>query len=114
MINRIALLTAVTVSILFNVSALRAQDDVNIEAIPVADNIYMLTGKGGNIGLFLGNDGTFLIDDQFAPLTDKILAAIKSVGGDTPRFLINTHFHGDHTGGNENLGKAGTLIVSHD
>jgi cyclase len=114
MINRIMLLTVVTTSILFNVSALRAQDDVKIEAIPVADNIYMLTGNGGNIGLFLGNDGTFIVDDQFAPLTDKILAAIKSVGGDTPRFLINTHFHGDHTGGNENLGKAGTLIVSHD
>ena len=74
----------------------------------------MLTGQGGNIGLFLGEDGTFIIDDQFAPLTEKILAAIKSVGGDTPRFLINTHFHGDHTGGNENLGNAGTLIVSHD
>jgi len=80
----------------------------------VADNIYMLTGNGGNIGLFLGNDGTFIVDDQFAPLTDKILAVIKSVGGDIPRFLLNTHFHGDHTGGNENLGKAGTLIVSHD
>jgi cyclase len=114
MINRIALLTVLTASMLFNVSALHAQDDVNIEAIAVADNIYMLTGKGGNIGLFLGKDGTFIVDDQFAPLTDKILAAIKSVGGDTPRFLINTHFHGDHTGGNENLGKSGTLIVSHD
>ncbi len=74
----------------------------------------MLSGQGGNIGLFLGKDGTFVIDDQYAPLTDKILAAIKSVGGDTPRFLINTHFHGDHTGGNENLGNAGTLIVSHE
>ncbi len=114
MINRIALLAFLTVSILFNVSALRAQDDVKIEAIPVAHNIYMLTGNGGNIGLFLGDDGTFIVDDQYAPLTDKILAAIKSVGGDIPRFLINTHFHGDHTGGNENLGKAGTLIVSHD
>jgi len=114
MINRISLLAVITASLLFNAPALRAQDDVKIEALPVADKIYMLTGKGGNIGLFLGNDGTFVIDDQFAPLTDKILAAIKSVGGDTPRFLINTHFHGDHTGGNENLGKAGTLIVSHD
>jgi cyclase len=114
MIYRIMLLIVVTASILFNVSALRAQDDVNIETIPVVHNIYMLTGNGGNIGLFLGSDGTFIVDDQFAPLTDKILAAIKSVGGYTPRFLINTHFHGDHTGGNENLGKAGTLIVSHD
>ncbi len=99
---------------LIPVSTSQAQDDVKINAIPVSDNIYMLSGQGGNIGLFLGEDGTFIIDDQFAPLTEKILAAIKSVGGDTPRFLINTHFHGDHTGGNENLGNAGTLIVSHD
>jgi glyoxylase-like metal-dependent hydrolase (beta-lactamase superfamily II) len=99
---------------MFPVSTLLAQDDVKINAIPVSDNIYMLSGQGGNIGLFLGEDGTFIIDDQFAPLTEKILAAIKSVGGDTPRFLINTHFHGDHTGGNENLGNAGTLIISHD
>ncbi|MFT5658667.1 MAG: cyclase [Gammaproteobacteria bacterium] len=95
-------------------SSLYAQDDVKISADRVVDNIYMLTGNGGNIGLFIGEDGSFVIDDQFAPFTDKILAAIKSVGGDTPRFLINTHFHGDHTGGNENLGKKGSLIVSHE
>ncbi len=105
---------AIAAVYMFPVSTLLAQDDVKINAIPVSDNIYMLTGQGGNIGLFLGEDGTFIIDDQFAPLTEKILAAIKLVGGDTPRFLINTHFHGDHTGGNENLGNAGTLIVSHD
>jgi len=105
---------AVAAVFIFPVSTLLAQDDVKINAIPVSDNIYMLSGQGGNIGLFLGEDGTFIIDDQFAPLTEKILAAIKSVGGDTPRFLINTHFHGDHTGGNENLGKVGTLIISHD
>lgn len=88
-------------------------DDVKIEAIPVGKQVYMITGKGGNIGVFIGQDGTFLIDDQFAPLTDKIVAAIKSVGGDFPKFVINTHYHGDHTGGNENLGKGGTLIFSH-
>ena len=88
--------------------------DVEIKAVPVADQIYMLVGQGGNIGLYVGEDGTFLIDDQFAPLTDKILDAIKSVGGQHPNFLINTHYHKDHTGGNENLGKGGTLIVSHD
>ena len=108
------MLAVISVCLLITVSQLRAQNDVKINAIPVSDNIYMLTGQGGNIGLFLGVDGTFIVDDQFAPLTEKILAAIKSVGGDTPRFLINTHFHGDHTGGNENLGNAGTLIVSHD
>lgn len=88
--------------------------EVKITAVPVTDQIYMIKGKGGNIGLFIGKDGTFLIDDQYAPLTEKIVAAIKSVGGDYPKFLINTHYHGDHTGGNENLGRGGTLIFSHD
>ena len=87
---------------------------VQIEAIPVADRIYMLTGAGGNMGLFIGEDGPFLIDDQFAPLTDKITAAIAELTDQPVRFVINTHFHGDHTGGNENLGKAGALIVAHD
>ena len=114
MSNKTSMLTVISVCLLITVSQLRAQNDVKINAIQVSDSIYMLTGQGGNIGLFLGEDGTFIVDDQFAPLTEKILAAIKSVGGDTPRFLINTHFHGDHTGGNENLGNAGTLIVSHD
>ena len=83
------------------------------EATQVRGNIYMITGQGGNIGLLNGEDGSFLIDDQYAPMTEKILDAVKSVGGDVPRFLINTHFHGDHSGGNENLGKLGTLIMSH-
>lgn len=90
------------------------QDEVKIESIKVTDQIYMFTGSGGNLGLFIGQDGTFLIDDQFAPLTEKIIAEVKAVGGDFPKFLINTHYHGDHTGGNENLGKGGTLIISHD
>ena len=88
--------------------------DVKVSAIPVAERIYMITGKGGNLGVFTGEDGTFLVDDQFAPLTDKIIEAIESVGGTFPRFVINTHYHGDHTGGNENLGKGGALIYSHD
>jgi glyoxylase-like metal-dependent hydrolase (beta-lactamase superfamily II) len=88
--------------------------EVEIMTIPVTEQIYMITGKGGNIGLFIGEDGTFLIDDQYAPLTEKIVAAIKSVGGEFPKFLINTHYHGDHTGGNENLGQGGTIIFSHD
>jgi glyoxylase-like metal-dependent hydrolase (beta-lactamase superfamily II) len=91
-----------------------AQDEVQIKTLPLRDGIYMLEGKGGNIGLFIGEDGTFLIDDQFAPLTEKHLAAIRAVGGDVPKFLINTHYHADHTGGNENLGRAGAVIFSHD
>ncbi|MDM8543829.1 MBL fold metallo-hydrolase [Desulfococcaceae bacterium HSG9] len=88
--------------------------DEKIVLVPVAEKIYMIPGKGGNIGVFIGEDGTFLIDDQFAPLTEKIVEGIKSVGGSHPKFMINTHYHGDHTGGNEKLGKGGTLIFSHD
>lgn len=91
-----------------------AEKEVVIKTVPVKDGVYMLVGQGGNIGLFIGEDGTFLIDDQFAPLTPKHLEAIKAAGGQVPKFLINTHYHADHTGGNENLGKAGTLIFSHD
>ena len=94
--------------------AAAAAAEVEIATNEVADGIHMLTGKGGNIGVFIGKDGTFMIDDQFAPLTGKILAAVKSIGGDIPRYLINTHFHGDHTGGNENIGRLGTTLVSHD
>lgn len=114
MFTRSMLLAVITVAHLFTISTLRAEDEIIITTIPVADNIYMLTGKGGNIGVFTGDDGTFVIDDQFAPMTSKILASIKSVGGETPRFLLNTHFHGDHTGGNENLGRKGALIVAHN
>jgi len=113
MILRILTIVLVLVAGLVPIASAGHHEEVKITAHRVADGIYMVTGKGGNIGLFIGTDGTFLIDDQFAPLTDKILATIKSVGGDHPRFLINTHYRGDHTGGNEKLGKKGTLIFSH-
>jgi len=98
-------------------SALAQQQDfskVEIKAEKVAEGVYMLTGAGGNIGLSVGRSGTYVIDDQFAPLTDKILAAIRAITPDPVRFVINTHLHGDHTGGNENLGKAGALVVAHE
>ncbi|PLX95884.1 MAG: MBL fold metallo-hydrolase [Desulfuromonas sp.] len=115
MIGKIDAALAIIVAVLMTLPAtVRAAEDITVSAIQVSEQIYMLTGQGGNIGLFVGEDGSFLIDDQFAPLTDKIVAAIRSVGGDTPKFLINTHYHGDHTGGNENLGREGTLIFSHD
>jgi cyclase len=87
---------------------------VEIQAEKVADGLYMLTGRGGNIGLSVGTSGSFLIDDQNAPLSDKILAAVKAITPDPVRFVVNTHWHGDHTGGNENLGKAGALLVAHE
>ena len=102
---------------LFGVTPAHAQrnfDAVEIKAQTVAPGIAVLFGAGGNIAVSHGPDGTVLIDDQFAPLTPKILAAIAALGATPPRFLINTHWHGDHTGGNENFGKAGTLILAHD
>tara|TARA_R110001632_G_scaffold154429_3_gene272608 strand:+ start:1191 stop:2075 length:885 start_codon:yes stop_codon:yes gene_type:complete len=88
------------------------QKEVQIRATKVTDQIYMLKGQGGNIGLFIGEDAVFMIDDQFAPLTPKILAAIKKITSKKVDYLINTHWHGDHTGGNENMGKEGVLIIA--
>lgn len=85
-----------------------------IDSVEVTENIHMLTGDGGNIGVLIGADGTFMIDDKFAPLTEAVLAKVSELGGATPKFLLNTHYHGDHTGGNENLGTAGSLIVAHE
>jgi glyoxylase-like metal-dependent hydrolase (beta-lactamase superfamily II) len=87
---------------------------VDIETVGIADGLYVLIGAGGNIGLSVGDDGGFLIDDQYAPLTEKIKRAIGAVTDKQVRFIINTHWHGDHTGGNENFGEAGALIVAHD
>ena len=87
-------------------------DDVQITTQQLTDGVYMLMGRGGNIGLSVGEDGAFVIDDQFAPLTERILAAISEVTDESVRFVFNTHWHGDHTGGNENMGAAGALIVS--
>jgi cyclase len=89
-------------------------DEVQINVHPVAGQVYYIEGRGGNIGLFVGDDGVFLIDDQFAPLTDKIVAAIRLLSDEPIRFLVNTHLHPDHTGGNENFGKMGALVFGHD
>jgi len=89
-------------------------DEVEINVHPVAGQVYYIEGRGGNIGLFVGDDGVFLVDDQFAPLTDKIVAAIRPLSDKPIRFLVNTHLHPDHTGGNENFGKMGALVFGHD
>ena len=89
-------------------------ENINFETTRVGENLYALIAEGGNLGVSIGEDGTFLIDDQFAPLTRKLLWQIGELGGGTPRFLVNTHWHFDHTGGNENLGAEGTLIIAHD
>jgi len=97
-----------------NSASAQNMDDVQIQTQRLTDEVYMLMGQGGNIGLSVGDDGVFVIDDQFAPLTEKILAAIGAITSDPVRFVFNTHWHGDHTGGNENMGATGAMIVAHD
>ncbi|MGQ0640856.1 MAG: MBL fold metallo-hydrolase [Gemmatimonadaceae bacterium] len=89
-------------------------DTVQVRTTPLTRGVYMLQGAGGNIGLSVGDDAAFVVDDQFAPLTPKILAAIAAVTNKPVRFVVNTHWHFDHTGGNENLGKTGAVIIAHD
>jgi glyoxylase-like metal-dependent hydrolase (beta-lactamase superfamily II) len=102
--------------LLLTLSPALAQDfsQVEIKTHALRDGIYMLEGFGGNIGVSIGEDGVFLVDDQFAPLNDKILTAIAKLSDRPVGFVLNTHWHGDHTGGNEPLGKAGALLVAHD
>jgi cyclase len=100
--------------LLFCFPAQAQYEDVTITTTQVNGPVYMLEGRGGNLGVFIGEDGVFLVDDQYAPLTDKILAAIRELTDMPIRFVINTHWHSDHTGGNEQLGEAGTVTVAHD
>jgi glyoxylase-like metal-dependent hydrolase (beta-lactamase superfamily II) len=87
---------------------------VQIKVHAVAGSVHYLEGAGGNVGLLVGDDGVLMIDDQFAPLSEKLVAAIRTLSNKDIRMLINTHIHGDHTGGNENFGKMGIDIVAHD
>ena len=89
-------------------------DTVKIRPVKITDNIYMLKGSGGNIGVLIGKEGTLMIDNQFAPLSNKINGAIKTLDPGEIRFLINTHLHGDHSGGNENFKRMGATVVAHD
>jgi cyclase len=97
----------------------QAQTQAQVQSGPLeihdlGQGIAMLAGRGGNIGVTLGPDGVLLIDDQFAPATPQIREAVAKLGGGEIRFVLNTHWHGDHTGGNENFGRAGAVIVAHE
>ena len=87
---------------------------VQIKTEKLTNTTYMLTSAGGNLGVSIGADAVFVIDDQFAPLTPKIKAAIRKLSKKPVKFVLNTHWHSDHTGGNENFGKAGAVIVAQD
>jgi cyclase len=98
-------------------SGARAQQDfskVEIRSEALAGSVHMLTGDGGNLALSIGDDGAFLVDDQYAPLSARIKAAIATISRKPVRFVLNTHWHGDHTGGNESFGRAGSVIVAHE
>ncbi len=87
---------------------------VEIKTTKITDNFSTLEGQGGTIGVLSGPDGVFLVDTQFAPLTGKIVAAVKQISPNPIRFVVNTHVHADHTGGNENLGKMGAVIFARE
>ena len=109
---------AMTLVVIWSGAAIGQQqqnfDAVEIVSHRVAGNIYYLEGSGGNIGLSVGEDGVIMIDDQFAQLSEKIVLAIRELSDQDIRFLINTHVHGDHTGGNENFGAMGVMILAQD
>lgn len=104
------------ISSAFCATCIAQQDFSNVQITPhqLSDNIWYLEGQGGNIGVSVGEDGVFIVDDQFAPLSEKILDALEGLSGEPVRFVLNTHHHGDHTGGNANMAAAGAVIVAHE
>ena len=98
----------------FTAAAQRDWSKVEIKTTRLTDSLYVIEGSGGNIGLSVGEDAVFLVDDQYAPLTPRIVDAIAKITPKPVRFVLNTHWHGDHTGGNENLGRAGAIVVAHE
>src|SRR5215212_6403071 len=114
---RIALAALAASTALFMTAANAQQvdwDKIQIKTIDLGNKTYRLEGQGGNITVAVGSDGIIMVDSQFAPLSDKIKAAIKAVSPLPIKYLINTHFHGDHTGGNENFARDGVTVVAHD
>ena len=107
--------SAIVIAAVAALPALAQRDwsKVEIKATPVAGTVYMLEGAGGNIGVTIGEDGIVIIDDQFAPLAPKIKDAVAGLSDKPVKFVLNTHWHGDHTGGNEYFGEIAPL-VSHD
>ena len=110
---QIALLAAITAA-----GAAFAADDrfsgVEVVAVHVSGPLHMLTGAGGNIAVSIGDDGVLIVDDQFLPLAERIQGAIDELGGGRPKFVLNTHYHGDHVGGNPHFGQAATIIAHHN
>lgn len=87
------------------------QQDITVKTINVRDNVYMLQGRGGNVGAIVGPEGILIVDDDYRQVSEKLAAALKALGSEKPRFILNTHWHGDHTQGNEVFGKDGSIIA---
>ena len=104
------------ISVFFvTISSIQAQEkQVEFTTTQLSDTVYMLKGRGGNVGVSAGVDGLYIIDDQIQPITSQLLQAIRKISDQPIRFVINTHYHADHTGGNETIGNAGTVIIAHD
>ena len=111
---RSIVLAAALLSALLPAGLLAQQDQVSYEATPLSKTVTVVKGRGGNIAVSCGEDGAFIIDDQLKPLTDQLLAEIARICDQSIRFVINTHYHHDHVGGNETLGKTGSVIIAHD
>ena len=112
--HRLVFLTLLTLILTTPTHAQRDYSKVQITSTKLSDTVYMLVGRGGNIGASIGEDGVMIIDDQFAPLAEKIQAKLDELGGaGAPSFVLNTHHHGDHTGGNAIFGRDG-VILAHD
>lgn len=110
---RLACWIALPLALLAAPVAAQDYSKVQVKATALRGGTHLLTGAGGNIVASVGDDGAWIIDDQFAPLADRILAALKVIGDKPLRFVINTHWHGDHTGGNEAMGQAGAVVMAH-
>ena len=104
------------IAILFaSINSLSAQEKpVEFTTFQLSDTVYMLKGRGGNVGISTGEDGLYIIDDQLRPITEQLLQAIRKVSNKPIRFVLNTHYHADHVGGNETLGAAGAVVIAHD
>jgi cyclase len=115
--KRVGLATLAATAVLFTGAANAQQPDfskVEIKTTDLGNKTYLLEGQGGNITVAVGSDGIILVDSQFAPLHDKIKAAIAALSSQPIKYLINTHFHGDHTGGNELFAKDGATVVAQE
>ena len=109
---RALLLIAILFATISNAPA--EEKKVEFKTFQLSDTVYMLMGRGGNVGISTGKDGLYIIDDQVKPVTTQLLQAIRKISNKPIRFVINTHYHGDHTGGNEAIGGAGAIIIAHD